>query len=251
MKSETSFTEELSKVQKPEFIAKIAILSALAERQHLLISEEVKDFIASNINLNVSVLEECINRLKAYAGENNRAIDSIFAAHSELRDIFETDVYNACPVDMSHSIKSIEMYLGYIRDDMCNLNGKGLRLYPENSPANKEFFELWQDMNIILYDLSEANHRMKNLLETIQFEPEKKDERSYDELLDAAWRLAAERGEVTVFYIQRKLDIGYNKAVMLYETLEEKEYIDTSETPAKVVCFPETKHQPPEQNSIP
>ena len=46
-----------------------------------------------------------------------------------------------------------------------------------------------------------------------------------EDMFTKAWRLVSEKGEASASYLQRKLNIGYNRAATLIEKLEEAQYI--------------------------
>lgn len=76
----------LADIQPPDLETRLAILIKKAEQSDLLISDEIFEFIASNIKNNIRELEGALTRVTAYASFNNKRLDLQLAQYV-LRDI--------------------------------------------------------------------------------------------------------------------------------------------------------------------
>nr|MCR4676762.1 DNA translocase FtsK [Sphaerochaetaceae bacterium] len=67
---------------------------------------------------------------------------------------------------------------------------------------------------------------------------------SGEDLFSRAWHLVAEKGEASASYLQRRLNIGYNRAANLIEQLEDAGYIGPAKggsKPRDVLKYPDSQ----------
>ncbi len=77
----------IADIQPPDFETRIAILKKKAERDHLVVPDDVMAYIAKNIASNIRELEGALTRIVAFATLTNQDI-SIALAENSLKDIF-------------------------------------------------------------------------------------------------------------------------------------------------------------------
>lgn len=77
----------VAEIEPPCFETRVAILRSKAQREGIVLSDEVAKFVAENIENNVRELEGCLTRLQAMAALTNRPIDFQLA-----REILGTEI---------------------------------------------------------------------------------------------------------------------------------------------------------------
>jgi chromosomal replication initiator protein len=78
----------VAEIEPPCFETRVAILRSKAQREGIVLNDEVAQFVAENIENNVRELEGCLTRLQAMAALTNRPIDFQLAREilgSEIR----------------------------------------------------------------------------------------------------------------------------------------------------------------------
>ncbi|MDO4531757.1 MAG: chromosomal replication initiator protein DnaA [Bacillota bacterium] len=81
----------IADVQPPDYETRIAILRKKAERDHIVVPDEVMAYIAKNIASNIRELEGALTRIVAFATLTNQDI-SLSLAENSLKDIFNENV---------------------------------------------------------------------------------------------------------------------------------------------------------------
>ena len=76
-------------IQPPDYETKMAILKKRAELEHLDVSEEVMQFVASNINSNIRELEGALTKVCAFGKLENKPVTLELAEHA-LKDTIES-----------------------------------------------------------------------------------------------------------------------------------------------------------------
>lgn len=77
-------------IQPPNYENRVAILRRKCEEKNFTVSQEVLDYIATNISSNVRALESCITKLIAYSTLLNRDIN-IETAREQLKQIISSN----------------------------------------------------------------------------------------------------------------------------------------------------------------
>ena len=77
----------IADIQPPDYETRIAILRKKAERDGIMISDDVLAFIAKNISSNIRELEGALNKVKAYSKLINENF-SVSMAEKALKDVF-------------------------------------------------------------------------------------------------------------------------------------------------------------------
>ena len=93
----------IADVQPPDYETRIAILQKKAERDHLVVPNEVNAYIAKNIASNIRELEGALTRIVAYATLTNQDI-SITLAENSLRDIFSENASTPLTTDLIQQV---------------------------------------------------------------------------------------------------------------------------------------------------
>ena len=93
----------IADVQPPDYETRIAILQKKAERDHLVVPNEVNAYIAKNIASNIRELEGALTRIVAYATLTNQDI-SIALAENSLRDIFSENASTPLTTDLIQQV---------------------------------------------------------------------------------------------------------------------------------------------------
>ncbi|MGB4777258.1 chromosomal replication initiator protein DnaA [Microbacterium sp.] len=83
----------ITDVQAPDLETRIAILRKKAQSEHLLVPDEVLEYIATKVSSNIRELEGALIRVSAFASLNRSNLDTSLA-QTVLRDIIDTDDAN-------------------------------------------------------------------------------------------------------------------------------------------------------------
>ncbi|MFT4051423.1 MAG: chromosomal replication initiator protein DnaA [Microbacterium sp.] len=105
----------ITDVQAPDLETRIAILRKKAQSEHLLVPDEVLEYIATKVSSNIRELEGALIRVSAFASLNRSTLD-IALAQTVLRDIIDTDEANVIlPTDI---IAATAQYFHLTVDDL-------------------------------------------------------------------------------------------------------------------------------------
>lgn len=80
----------LTDIQVPDLETRIAILRKKCQREHLVVGDDILEFIASKLSSNIRELEGTLIRVTAYANLNKQEIDMALV-HTVLKDIISLD----------------------------------------------------------------------------------------------------------------------------------------------------------------
>jgi chromosomal replication initiator protein len=105
----------ITEVQPPELETRIAILRTKAEREHLVVDDEVLEFIATNVKDNIRELEGAIIRVTAFASLDRRPLtrdlaESVLAdivASRQPRRITAQDILDATATMFGFSVEDL------------------------------------------------------------------------------------------------------------------------------------------------
>lgn len=105
----------IADIQPPDYETRIAILRKKAERDNLVVPDDVMAYIAKNIASNIRELEGALTRILAFATLTNQDI-SLSLAENSLKDIFSE---NASPPVTSELIQELVCaHFGIRMDEM-------------------------------------------------------------------------------------------------------------------------------------
>lgn len=105
----------ITDVQAPDLETRIAILRKKAQSEHLLVPDEVLEYIATKVSSNIRELEGALIRVSAFASLNRSTLD-IALAQTVLRDIVDQDEANIIsPTDI---ITATAQYFRLTVDDL-------------------------------------------------------------------------------------------------------------------------------------
>jgi chromosomal replication initiator protein len=105
----------ITDVQAPDLETRIAILRKKAQSEHLLVPDEVLEYIATKVSSNIRELEGALIRVSAFASLNRSTLD-ISLAQTVLRDIVDQDDANVIsPTDI---ITATAQYFRLSVDDL-------------------------------------------------------------------------------------------------------------------------------------
>ncbi|MBI2953584.1 MAG: chromosomal replication initiator protein DnaA [Chloroflexi bacterium] len=108
----------IADIQAPDFETRVAILRSKAERQRMVVSPEVLEFIARKVQRNIRELEGALNRVVAYAKLNNRVLTPE-AANTALSDLLTNKTRR-----LLTPVKILETVGKYYQVDIRALRGK-------------------------------------------------------------------------------------------------------------------------------
>ena len=90
-------------VQSPDYETRIAILRKKAERDHIIVPDDVMAYIVKNIASNIRELEGALTRIVAFAKLTNQDI-SIALAENSLKDIFSENAATPLTPDLIQQV---------------------------------------------------------------------------------------------------------------------------------------------------
>lgn len=97
-------------IQPPNYETRVAILRSKCREKNFSVSEEVLDFIASNISSNVRALESCITKLIAYSTLLKKDI-SLETAKDQLKQIISSN-NDTSGISIDGIIRAVASYYG-------------------------------------------------------------------------------------------------------------------------------------------
>lgn len=104
----------------PNYETRVAILRKKCEERGVVFSNEVIDYIASNISSNVRALESCLTKLIAYSELLHKEI-SLETAKEQLRHIISSN-NDASGISMDLVIKTVSSYFNVTPSDIKGKN---------------------------------------------------------------------------------------------------------------------------------
>ncbi len=109
-------------VQMPSIETKMAILKKKAERNNVTLSDEVADFIASNVTSNVRELEGALVRVLAFASLAKQVVTLELATNVLFRTMHTYDAERKHAVDFEQILKCIAKHYKYSLHDLRSKN---------------------------------------------------------------------------------------------------------------------------------
>lgn len=107
-------------IQPPSYETRVAILRSKCKAQHFVLSDEIIEYIASNISSNVRNLEACIMKLKAYSELLNQDISLDTAKEQLKQNIISSN--DTSGITIESILKTVSSYFGV---SVFDLKGKG------------------------------------------------------------------------------------------------------------------------------
>ena len=105
----------LADISPPDFETRVAIVRRKAELMNLEMSDDVAEFIASNLKHNIRQLEGAVKRLNAFK-DLNGATPSIGMAQTAIRDILNNN--QPAPVTVERIIKEVARTFSVTEEDI-------------------------------------------------------------------------------------------------------------------------------------
>ncbi|MDO4483472.1 MAG: chromosomal replication initiator protein DnaA [Clostridia bacterium] len=102
-------------IQRPDLDTRIAILRKYAERQSVIIPDEVLEVIATHVDRNIRELESSLNKLRLYASLTGKPITPELC-HEALKDVFAETSSHA--VTIESVIKAVADYYSLAPEDL-------------------------------------------------------------------------------------------------------------------------------------
>src|SRR5690606_41954879 len=103
-------------VQPPDLETRIAILSKKASQDHLNVTPDVLEYIASRIATNIRELEGALIRVTAFANLNRQPVD-LALAEIVLKDLITDE--DTAEITAAAIIAQTANYFGLTIDDLC------------------------------------------------------------------------------------------------------------------------------------
>lgn len=106
-------------IHAPDYETRMAILKRKAEMDHIIIADEILDYIAQNVVSNIRELEGALNKISVYTKlENHKEELTIEKAADILKDLISKDIHQEITPDFIINIVSDHMNVPY--DDITS-----------------------------------------------------------------------------------------------------------------------------------
>ena len=106
-------------IHTPDYETRMAILKRKAEMDHIIIADEILDYIAQNVVSNIRELEGALNKISVYTKlENHKEELTIEKAADILKDLISKDIHQEITPDFIINIVSDHMNVPY--DDITS-----------------------------------------------------------------------------------------------------------------------------------
>lgn len=106
-------------IHAPDYETRMAILKRKAEMDHIIIADEILDYIAQNVVSNIRELEGALNKISVYIKlENHKEELTIEKAADILKDLVSKDIHQEITPDFIINIVSDHMNVPY--DDITS-----------------------------------------------------------------------------------------------------------------------------------
>ena len=106
-------------IHAPDYETRMAILKRKAEMDHIIIADEILDYIAQNVVSNIRELEGALNKISVYTRlENHKEELTVEKAADILKDLISKDIHQEITPDFIINIVSDHMNVPY--DDITS-----------------------------------------------------------------------------------------------------------------------------------
>ncbi len=106
-------------IHAPDYETRMAILKRKAEMDHIVIADEILDYIAQNVVSNIRELEGALNKISVYTRlENHKEELTVEKAADILKDLISKDIHQEITPDFIINIVSDHMNVPY--DDITS-----------------------------------------------------------------------------------------------------------------------------------